>query len=59
MEYVVYVLYSVSRQITYTGLTQDLRSRYLSHQIKGTKGWTLRYRPWVVVHVEFFASRGW
>ncbi|MEM6515006.1 MAG: hypothetical protein AAF688_02405 [Bacteroidota bacterium] len=22
-----------------------------------TKGWTVRYRPWIVAHVEFYGNR--
>ena len=53
-EFVVYILYSKSSGKTYTGMTSDLITRFQFHNLKSTKGYTLRYRPWVVIHVEFF-----
>jgi len=57
MEYVCYVLYSRSYEKIYIGYTAYLIGRILSHNKLGTKGFTVRYRPWEVVHVEFFASK--
>ena len=50
----VYILYSYSSGKTYTGMTSDLITRFQFHNSKSTKGFTLRYRPWTVVYVEFF-----
>ena len=55
--YKVYVLYSVNFKKTYVGYTQDLPSRLASHNTLATKGYTIRYRPWMVIHVESFASK--
>ncbi len=52
--FVVYILYSHSSGKTYTGMTSDLITRFQFHNSKSTKGFTLRYRPWMVIHVEFF-----
>ncbi|MGE4289509.1 MAG: GIY-YIG nuclease family protein [Salinivirgaceae bacterium] len=57
MEYVVYILFSEKYQKHYTGFTSDLISRFHSHNELSTKGWTIKYRPWKVIHVEFFASK--
>jgi len=46
--YTVYVLYSFSYDKIYIGYTSNLIDRFRSHNKLGKKGWTLRYRPWVV-----------
>ena len=38
-------------------MTSDLITRFHFHNSKSTKGFTLRYRPWTVIHVEFFDSK--
>ena len=53
----VYVLYSSKWNRLYIGETSDLISRISSHNELGTKGFTLRYRPWKVIHVEFVKTR--
>ncbi|WP_211230227.1 GIY-YIG nuclease family protein [Algoriphagus marincola] len=35
-------------------MTSDLITRFHFHNHKSTKGYTLRNRPWIVIHVEFF-----
>ena len=56
-EFVVYALYSRSSGKTYVGFTSDLINRFHSHNHYSTKGYTVRFRPWEVVHVEFFTTR--
>jgi len=56
-EFVVYVLYSKQYDKTYTGFTSDLIAWFKSHNQLGVKGYTLRYRPWYVIHVEFYESK--
>jgi len=56
-EYVVYVLYSEQFSKYYTGFTSDLIQRFYSHNIFSTKGYTVKFRPWTVVYVEFFKSK--
>ncbi len=56
-EHVVYVLYSLSNRKTYVGESSDLCDRFKSHNEKGTRGWTISGRPWIVIHVEFFINR--
>ena len=53
-EFVVYVLFSPSTGKTYTGMTFDLITRFQFHNRKSTKGYTIKYRPRIVIHVEFF-----
>ena len=57
MDYVVYILYSAKSNRNYTGYTTDLITRFASHNAFG-KDSTRLYRPWIVVHVEFFETKG-
>jgi putative endonuclease len=50
--YFVYVLYSPSFKKPYTGFTSDLEARLESHNSLGIKGFTLKYRPWVLIYSE-------
>lgn len=56
-EFVVYILYSEKFNKTYTGFTSNLIERFKSHNSLATKGYTLKFRPWNVIHVEFFSSK--
>lgn len=52
-EFVVYILYSRKFNKNYNGFTSNLIERFKSHNSLGTKGYTLKFRPWEVVYVEF------
>ncbi|WP_418262170.1 GIY-YIG nuclease family protein [Flavobacterium faecale] len=56
-EFVVYILYSEKFDKNYTGFTSNLIERFKSHNELETKGHTLKFRPWKVIHVEFFNSK--
>jgi putative endonuclease len=56
-EFVVYILYSEKFGKNYTGFTSNLIARFNSHNLLETKGHTLKFRPWKVIHVEFFDSK--
>ena len=56
MEHIVYILYSLGSKRNYTGSTADLLMRFKSHNVFGKDG-TAKYRPWIVVHVEFFEDK--
>jgi len=55
--YVTYVLYSVFFEKIYIGYSSDLIDRFKSHNYLATKGYTIKYRPWEVIHVEFFEHK--
>jgi putative endonuclease len=57
MEFVVYILFSAKFNKHYIGYTSDLISRFNSHNVFAKKGFTIRYRPWKVIYVEFFNSK--
>ena len=56
-EFAVYILYSEKFSKHYTGFTSNLIQRFKSHNLLETKGYTLKFRPWKVIHVEFFNSK--
>jgi putative endonuclease len=55
--FTVYVLYSSTHHKTYTGFSSDVDNRLLSHNEKATKGYTIKYRPWAMVHTEEFQTK--
>lgn len=54
--YTVYILYSTKFKKKYIGYTSNLIERFKSHNYLATKGYTMRYRPWVVIHTEVFET---
>ncbi len=52
--FTVYVLYSKSYDKIYIGFTSNLEQRLLSHNELGKKGWTIKFRPWQLIHTEEF-----
>jgi putative endonuclease len=56
-EFVVYILYSKKFNKNYTGFTSNLIDRFKSHNTLGNKGHTLKFRPWQVIHVDFYNSK--
>ncbi|MGB4847895.1 MAG: GIY-YIG nuclease family protein [Saprospiraceae bacterium] len=55
--FTVYVLYSEKHDKIYVGYTSDLINRFLSHNELAKKGWTIRFRPWEIVHKEVFETK--
>jgi putative endonuclease len=55
--FTVYVLYSQKFDKIYIGFTSDFETRFRSHNELGTKGWTLKYRPWTLLFKEEFHSK--
>ena len=56
-EFVVYILFSEKYGKTYVGFTSNLIERFKSHNSLSQKGFTKNFRPWKVLHVEFFNSK--
>ncbi|MCL8008640.1 GIY-YIG nuclease family protein [Gelidibacter japonicus] len=57
MDFVVYVLWSPKYRKRYVGMTSNLIGRFESHNSLGRKGWTIKFRPWHVIHVEFYTTK--
>jgi putative endonuclease len=55
--FTVYVLYSAVYNKIYIGFTSDLQVRFLFHNQISKRGWTVRYRPWIVCYTEEFSSK--
>ena len=55
--YCCYILYSEKFQKIYIGQTANLIARIKSHNSLSKKGYTIRFRPWKVVWVEFLDTR--
>jgi putative endonuclease len=55
--YKVYILYSSAHNKIYIGYTGILNARLLSHNELGTKGWTIKYRLWKLLHTEIFEKK--
>ena len=57
MSFHIYVLHSLQSDKIYIGYTSDLASRLESHNKLATKGWTIKFRPWRLVHTEVFETK--
>ncbi|OQP52116.1 endonuclease [Niastella yeongjuensis] len=55
--FTVYVLYSIHFDKIYIGYSSDLADRFKSHNELATKGWTIKFRPWSILHTEDFVSK--
>jgi len=56
-EFVTYVLYSAKFNKVYIGYSSSLIQRFYSHNNFSKKGFTVKFRPWIVVYTEFFTSK--
>ena len=56
--YFVYVLWSASSCRFYIGVSDDPERRLAQHNQEEASGWTKRYQPWILVHVERCESFG-
>jgi putative endonuclease len=55
--FTVYILYSSTSGKTYTGQTKNFTIRFLEHNETSKSGYTIRYRPWIVLHLEEYDTR--
>ena len=55
--YTVYVLYSSKFNKTYVGFTSNLKERFKSHNELGTKGYTVKFRPWTIAFTEEYETK--
>jgi putative endonuclease len=55
--FVSYALYSIKFDKLYIGYTNDLINRFHSHNSLAKSGYTIRYRPWEVIYVDFFETK--
>jgi putative endonuclease len=57
MGYVVYVLYSPKFHKIYVGYASDLEGRIRSHNELAKRGYTVKFRPWVIAFTEEYGSK--
>jgi putative endonuclease len=50
--YFVYALFSRKYKKIYIGYTSDIDQRLLSYNFFEKKGFTVKYRPWILVYKE-------
>ena len=55
--YTVYVLYSPKYDKIYIGYSSDVQTRFKFHNELARKGWTIRFRPWIIAHSEDFDAK--
>ena len=50
--YTVYALYSEKFGKIYIGFTSSIDERFKSHNKLSKKGWTIKFRPWMIIYKE-------
>ena len=55
--FTVYELYSPSFDKTYVGHMSDIASRLRSHNTLAPKGYTIRYRPSMLIYSEVYPTK--
>lgn len=55
--FTVYILYSENNNRLYIGYSSNSLERYHSHNGLSKKGFTTRYRPRKMIHIEFYSSK--
>ena len=56
MLFTVYILFSDIYQKHYTGFTENMEQRFLSHNELG-RGWTSKFRPWKIIFIKTFDNK--
>jgi len=54
--YCVYILYSTTSGKTFTGLTNDIERPLTENNVIETSGFTLRVRPWKLIHTVCYEN---
>jgi putative endonuclease len=55
--YTVYALYSKAYDKIYIGFTSNIELRLNEHNNLSTKGYTVKYRPWVIIYSEEYITK--
>ena len=55
--YYTYVLFSSSTGKIYIGFSSNIEARLKSHNDPANRGWTKKYQPWIIVHLEEFENK--
>jgi len=57
--YYVYALYSKGYNKIYVGYTADLNKRLENHNGLKNKGWSAKYKPWIILYSEEIDSKAY
>ncbi len=52
-----YVLYSSKFNKIYIGFSADAYKRLAAHNDERNTGWTKKYQPWEIIHLERFKTK--
>ena len=55
--FTVYVLFSEKFDNIHIGQTSDLEKRLEYHNYESTNSYTMKFRPWKIIHTEKFSTR--
>jgi putative endonuclease len=55
--YYVYALYSVEYNKIYIGFATDLEKRLAAHNHLLNKGYTAKFKPWIIIYTESCVSK--
>ena len=47
----------MSGRKSYVGFSNDLERRIFEHNVSEVRGFTLRYRPWILIHTESYPNK--
>ena len=56
-KYYTYAIYSERFNKIYIGFTANIEERLFDHNFRARKGYTVKFRPWKLIHVEEFDSK--
>jgi putative endonuclease len=57
MAFYTYAVYSEKYRKIYIGFTHNIEERLIDHNYRAKKGFTVRFRPWVLVYTEEFQNK--
>jgi putative endonuclease len=52
-----YVIYSPTFDKIYIGMSKNPANRFIAHNHPKSKGYTKKFKPWVLVHLEKFQTQ--
>jgi putative endonuclease len=55
--FTVYALYSKEFDKIYIGFTSNIEARFYSHNVAANKGYTVKFRPWIILYSEETESK--
>ena len=55
--YYTYVLYAPQRDKIYIGFSVNPAKRFIAHNHPNNRGYTSKFKPWILIHVEKFSTK--